>query len=55
MGARVILRVPGAAQHDFVMCCRTGTFTDIVPLTVPDQRRITSLRYVLHRVRDTGA
>ena len=54
MGARVILRVPGAAQHKVVRC-RTGTFKDTVPLTVPDQRRITSLRYVLHRVRDTGA
>ncbi len=49
----VIKRFPGAAQHE-VMRCRTGNFGNSEFVTIPDQRCITSLRSVLHRVRETS-
>jgi hypothetical protein len=48
-----LLRVPGAAQHAFVMRCRPGIVTNSESGKAPDLRRITSLTLVLHRVRGT--
>jgi uncharacterized protein (TIGR02246 family) len=54
MPALVQQRVPGAAQHEVVRC-RPGIVKCTVSVAVPDQRCTASLRYALHRVRDTWA
>jgi hypothetical protein len=41
-----------AAQHEVVRC-RPGIVTDSEIGTILDQRCIASLRYALHRIRET--
>jgi hypothetical protein len=36
-----------------MMRCRPGIVTDAEPGAIPDQRCTTSLRFVLHRIRET--
>jgi hypothetical protein len=48
-----VIRVPGAAQHAFVMRCETGTATEPEFGKAPDQRRTTLLTLVRHRIRGT--
>jgi hypothetical protein len=37
-----------------MMRCRPGIVTSSEPAAVPDQRCTTSLRFVLHRIRETN-
>jgi len=48
-----VSRAQCSVERSVTVHCRPGTVTKAEFDTVPDQRRTTSLRYVLRRIRDT--